>query len=133
MGRVNKTTQLKKAAIEALYKNKGNVSVACSAVGIGRKTFYDWKKDDKQFAEAVDNVGDFVVDHVESKLHAAIDNGEVAAIIFYLKTIGKRRGYIERQEIAQTDTKGNDVTPTVKLDLLSPETIKELIKAKGGK
>ena len=38
------------------------------------------------------------IDHVESKLMGAIDDGNVTAIIFFLKTQGKSRGYTERSE-----------------------------------
>ncbi len=39
------------------------------------------------------------LDFMESRLLKAIDKGNVTAIIFYLKTKGKDRGYIEPQEI----------------------------------
>lgn len=98
MSRENKVEQLKKAALEAHYKHKGNVSATCAALGIGRTQFYNWKKNDSEFSEAIDSVTDFCIDHVESKLMDAINDGEIAAIIFYLKTIGKKRGYVERSE-----------------------------------
>jgi len=99
MSEKNRIEQLKKAALEAHYRNRGNVSATCAALGIGRTQFYNWKKGDVEFAEAIDNVKDFCIDHVESKLMDAIDEGDITAIIFYLKTIGKNRGYVERQEI----------------------------------
>lgn len=95
----NRIEQLKKAAVEALHKSRGNVSAACAACGIGRTQFYQWKKDDEEFAHAVDNVREIEIDKVESKLLDKIDDGDITAIIFYLKTIGKKRGYVERQEI----------------------------------
>lgn len=120
MGKQNKTEQLKKAAVQALYENKGNVSVACSAVSIGRTQFYQWKKEDEDFANAVDNVVEFAIDHVESALHRRIDDGDTTAIIFYLKTIGKRRGYVERTEM---DHSGQINTP------LSDAQVEKLINA----
>lgn len=44
-----------------------------------------------------------LTDHVESKLHSEIDKGNVTAIIFYLKTKAKDRGYVERQELTGKD------------------------------
>lgn len=94
----NKIEQLKKAAVESHYKNNGNVSATCRAVNIGRTQFYQWKKDDKEFAAAIDNVTDFCIDKVEDALMGQIEKGDTTAIIFYLKTIGKKRGYVERSE-----------------------------------
>lgn len=44
-----------------------------------------------------------LIDHVESRLHSEIDKGNVTAIIFYLKTQAKDRGYVERQELTGAD------------------------------
>jgi hypothetical protein len=42
------------------------------------------------------------LDFVESKLHKQIENDNTTATIFYLKTKGKKRGYIERKEVEMT-------------------------------
>ena len=38
-----------------------------------------------------------------SQLHKQIKDGSTAATIFLLKTKGKKRGYVERQEITGAD------------------------------
>ena len=43
------------------------------------------------------------MDISEQKLRAAVLNGEPWAIALVLKTLGKKRGYVERTEIAGTD------------------------------
>lgn len=89
----------KKAMIEALEKSLGVVTTACKTVGISRQTHYEWLKEDEQYRKAVEDISDVALDFAESQLHKQIQNGEVSSTIFYLKTKGKKRGYIERQEV----------------------------------
>lgn len=96
---MDKTEQHKRAMIEALEASLGVVTAACKAVGVGRTTFYGWLKDDPDFAKEVDDIQNIALDFAESQLHKQIKRGNTSATIFYLKTKGKKRGYIERQEI----------------------------------
>jgi hypothetical protein len=89
---------LKKAMIDALEKSLGIVTTACKKVGINRSTHYDWIKEDQEYRDAVNGIEDIAIDFAESKLHSQIDKGDTTATIFYLKTKGKKRGYIERTE-----------------------------------
>jgi hypothetical protein len=90
----------KKAMLKALEKSLGVVTTACKFVDISRETHYRWLREDAEYKEAVECISDIAIDFAESKLHDNIENGSDTAIIFYLKTKGKKRGYIERQEIA---------------------------------
>ena len=93
-----KSAQQKKAMIEALTEARGIVSTACVKAGVGRRTHYQWLKKDPEYKEAVDDLHDVVLDFAEDALHRLIKNGDTTATIFLLKTLGKRRGYIERTE-----------------------------------
>jgi hypothetical protein len=42
---------------------------------------------------------DVAIDFAESQLHKQIKEGNSTATIFFLKTKGKKRGYVERQEV----------------------------------
>ena len=100
--------------IEALEKSLGVVTTACKTVGIARSTHYEWYASDEQYKKAVDDIADVALDFAESQLHKQISNGEVSSTIFYLKTKGKKRGYVERQEIQH---EGNSESPVIfKLD-----------------
>ena len=105
---MNKTEQHKKAIIDALEKSLGVVTTACKNVGIGRTTFYEWMKDDEDFEREVNEIQNIALDFAESQLHKQIGDGSTAATIFYLKTKGKKRGYIERQEITGADGMPNN-------------------------
>ena len=100
---MNKTEQHKKAILEALEKSLGIVTTACKSVGIGRTQFYNWLKEDKEFADKVSDIENVALDFAESQLHKQISNDSTSATIFYLKTKGKKRGYVERQEITGAD------------------------------
>ncbi len=94
-----KSNIIKKKLIEALEKSMGIVTSACNGVNIARSTFYDWYKKDKEFRKQVDSIEGIALDFAESQLHKQIKEGIPASTIFYLKTKGKKRGYIERTEI----------------------------------
>jgi hypothetical protein len=46
-----------------------NVGKACTAVGIGRRTAYDWRRDDKQFAQMWDEAMKVGVSALEDEAH----------------------------------------------------------------
>lgn len=92
------TEHNKKAMLEALEKSLGIVTTACKTVGIGRTQFYQWLKDDAEFKRQVDDIQNITLDFAESQLHQQIQGGNTSATIFYLKTKGKNRGYVERTE-----------------------------------
>ncbi|HIM57944.1 MAG TPA: hypothetical protein EYJ00_01275 [Gammaproteobacteria bacterium] len=99
---MNKTEQLKKEQIlQALTKSLGIVSTACASVGMSRTTYYKYYNDDKDFKALVNDIGDIALDCAESQLLELIKEKNITAIIFYLKTKGKKRGYVEKQEVGQ--------------------------------
>jgi ACT domain-containing protein len=97
---MNKSEQLKKEQLlEAMVNTLGIVSTACLNVGVSRTTYYKYYNEDEQFKGQVDDISNIAIDFAESKLFDLIKEGNIAAVIFYLKTKGKKRGYIEKQEI----------------------------------
>ena len=107
----------KVAMIQALTKSLGVVKMACESVGISRQTHYNWLKEDAAYKTACDNLPEVVLDFAEHHLHKLISQGNPAATIFLLKTKGKKRGYVERQEIEVAEKKplswfGNDNSTT---------------------
>lgn len=88
----------KKAMIVALQQTMGNITQACKIVKIDRTTHYDWLDKDATYADAVANIPEMVLDFVEAQLLKNISKGKETSTIFYLKTKGKGRGYVEKQE-----------------------------------
>lgn len=117
MANLTKTDITKRAMIEALEKSLGIVTTACKSVNIARQTHYEWMREDEVYKEAVEGIVDIAIDFAESQLnqlmmgakHQVVTNkGEIveikdapnpSSVIFYLKTKGKKRGYVEKQEV----------------------------------
>ena len=89
--------------LKALEQSLGVVTVACKKAEIPRSTFYKWINEDEDFAREVKDIDNIALDFAESQLHKQISDNSTSATIFYLKTKGKKRGYIERQEITGAD------------------------------
>ena len=98
--KIARETQEKKVQVLKIFEKKGaNVSATCEAANIGRRTFYYWRENDKDFDAACKDIEEALVDFAESMLMQKISaDKDLTAIIFYLKTKGKDRGYVERTE-----------------------------------
>jgi hypothetical protein len=97
---MNKNEQLKKEQLlTALTNSLGIVSTACETIGTSRTTYYKYYNNDLDFKGQVDSISDIALDCAESQLLELIKEKNITAIIFYLKTKGKKRGYIEKQEV----------------------------------
>lgn len=118
---------LKKRMIEALTKSLGIVSTACKTVEISRQTHYRWLTEDEDYKQQVEDISEEAIDFAESKLHEKIRGIEMGkmvdgalvtyelapsdtAIIFFLKTKAKKRGYIERTEVDQKTEHSGAIT-----------------------
>lgn len=90
----------KEVLIEEL-KKRPIVQSACQKVGIGRASYYRWRKEDPAFASAIDEALEsgigFVNDAAETQLMTAIREGNMTAVIFWLKH--HHRAYATRVEL----------------------------------
>lgn len=112
----------KKTFVETLKKHMGNVSATCEAIAkstgktFSRTTYYKWYKTDTEFKDAVDSIGEYMIDLAENALYSKIKKGNLTATIFFLKTKGKERGYVEKLQVekpkdpvfAMFDARGTD-------------------------
>ena len=106
---MDKSRHIKKESIlKSLEQSLGVVTMACRQAEIPRSTFYKWLKTDEEFAKQVKDIDNVALDFAESQLHKQIQDGIPASTIFYLKTKGKKRGYIERTEITGAEGMPNN-------------------------
>lgn len=115
----------KKTFIEKMKKTLGNITASSEAAKINRCTYYDWYEKDPKFAAEIDSIMESCIDFAESSLLQQIKDGNPTSTIFYLKTKGKKRGYVETAEITGKD--GKDFIPA-KLDVskLTDEQLKAI-------
>jgi len=124
----NKTQQTKAGMIEALKVSLGVISDACKICGINRWTHYDWVKTDPEYKKQVEELSDLAFEFVESQLFKVIKGysmpedkifqyegspvivptkknvgPDTQAITFYLRTKGRKKGYVERTEVTGAD------------------------------
>ena len=116
-----KLTGKKKLMYEALTSQLGVVTAAAKLVGIDRTTHYKWLKEDENYKQWIEELPEIALDFAENALFKLMKTGTPSSIIFYLKTKGKERGYIERQEIESN----------IKVDM-DMDKIREAIKSGKG-
>lgn len=106
-----KTMEERKArCLQLLKKYHGVISYAMAELGLDRGEYYVWCRKDAAFKKAAEVIGEYALDFGEHQLHTNMEKGDTTAIIFYLKTKGKKRGYIEKQEIEHSGTMPIKVT-----------------------
>jgi hypothetical protein len=97
------TKRKKEHMIMALEASMGVVSTAAKLAHIDRQTHYRWLERDEKYRKRVVDAEELALDFAETSLHRRIKDGDTYAITFLLKTRGKKRGYVERQETTGAD------------------------------
>ena len=96
MDELDRIDAKKKKILDCLEKHRGIVATACKCAEVSRASFYVYLNSDEEFKKEVDSINEGAIDFVESKLLENIDSNDTTAIIFFLKTKGKKRGYSEK-------------------------------------
>jgi len=100
--------------VEALESVNGMIYLAARKLGCTPKTIYNRMAKSEIIRETVEDSRGELIDISEQKLRAAVLNGEPWAVALVLKTLGKKRGYVERQELTGAD--GADLMKAVGFD-----------------
>lgn len=70
-----------------MYAKFGNVSLACRAAGIGRRTFYDHLANNSEFQLTVDNAKDDAIDALEREARKRALKSSDQLLMFLLKSL----------------------------------------------
>lgn len=90
------------------------LTLAAKKADVTYTTVWRYTQDFPSVKQVIVEAKERMLDFAEGKLYEKIKEGDNTAIIFYLKTQGKGRGYIERQEFTGTDGKPIKYELTVK-------------------
>lgn len=98
--------------IEVLKKKKGRLTVAATALNISVSSIYNYVRDDEELQKALKLIKEDELDFAEDQLHLLMrgipvvdEQGKLidwkvrpdnASVMFYLKTQGRDRGYVEK-------------------------------------
>ena len=84
---------------DAITQAKGFVTYAAQILGCDRSTVHNYINKYPECKDALQDARHSMLDNAELQLLRQINEGNMTAIIFTLKTIGKHRGYVERHDI----------------------------------
>ena len=111
-----------KDIIDALRKTNGNLTLTGQLLGCSREAIRLRVNRFPEIREVLDESRESVIDVAEGALQRAVLNGEGWAIAFTLKTIGKRRGYVEKTEQEITGLMGIQFVDNVPKDATKPNS-----------
>lgn len=81
-----RTTEGKIRFLENFQRGLGIITDACASTGINATTYFAWMQNDEEFKAKIEELKKAQYSKVEGKLLKAIEDGNIAAIIFYLKS-----------------------------------------------
>lgn len=116
-GRTVRTTKKAEKLLNKL-SNGYSISAACAAENIGRRTYYEWRDADSEFAADADEAIEIGIDKLEDEANrrAKGPDGSDTLLIFLLKS-KRRQVYGDKIEFAGT------LTSTVELVGVTPEDV----------
>lgn len=108
--------------LKALESMGGHIGESCRTMNISRSVFYLWMKSEEviktipvnddgseekmlglTFSDLASEIIEKAIDNIESSFYRKCLEGDTTAMIFYLKTKGRNRGYIEKHQISGLD------------------------------
>jgi phage terminase large subunit len=89
---------------EQINKMHGNLSAVSRSVGRSRNWMYQYIEKHPDLWDTINEARETMLDNAESVLYQKVLAGSTPELLFFLKTQGKRRGYVERQEITGSNS-----------------------------
>jgi hypothetical protein len=87
----------------ALTATTGNIAAAARRLGATRDGLWKFVERHPRLLQLTKDFRESIVDNAESAFNRAVVTEQPWAIQFALRTIGRRRGYVDRQEIQHVE------------------------------
>ena len=101
---------------DAITKAGGFITIACKSLGCTRKTIYNYLEKYPELKEVVADIREHYLDIAEASLIQKVKDGNTPELLFYLKTQGKKRGYVEKQQIDLSS--GDDQINKIEIEII---------------
>lgn len=112
----------KERFLRELKERLGLIMITCDATGISHTTIRNWAKTDPEFLEQLNSVSNYTLDVVEQALlNKIVTDKDTTAMIFYLKTKGRDRGFSQRVEVTGANGGAVQTEATLKLSEIEKE------------
>lgn len=98
-GRTRHRTFTQEEVIKILLQQKGQVTRAAKVLGCTYRHLKKYIDRNETVKEALADIEDTVLEEVEGALFQNIYKGNVASIIFFLRTRGRKRGYGDNDKV----------------------------------
>lgn len=92
-----------RAVEKALLANRGIVTEAAKALGVVRQTIAIYVKNSEHLQGVQLRATEELIDKAEGHLYTLIAEGNITALIYFLKTKGKHRGWAQDSHTAGVD------------------------------
>lgn len=106
--------------LDKLIELNGNNEATRNALGLSYHIYYNWRKSDPSFDKAVKEAMQKQIEFVESKFYEKLKEGNMSALIFFLKT----HGWNERKELKVESDNQIDISAAL-------QSIKEDLESNG--
>ena len=104
---------MKKAAVSEIEplveEKKGNIAAIARALGVSRGTIHNRINESPTLAKALEDARETMIDNAESMLYKRMMDGDITALIFFLKTQAYHRGYGDKSKLELSGNNGNAI------------------------
>lgn len=112
MSTIDKRQTKEKELLLEQFRKTPIVQIACEKLGVGRATYYRWRKENQEFAQkadiALEDGNKLINDMAEAQIISAIRDKNMTAILFWLKS--HHPSYATRVEVTAGVKKDEPLT-----------------------